>query len=107
MINSYLKKICLISFALFAPIYLPGGGIQRNLNDNLWNKKEIVINSKCYVYCMPFRDSNKILTIEPGTSLSILQLWANSDKNKWVRVKIARNIFVDNFSLPSRGWIQL
>ena len=33
MINNYIKNICLISFALFAPIYLPAGGIQKELKN--------------------------------------------------------------------------
>ena len=48
MISNYLKNICLISFALFAPIYLPAGGIQRYLSekpDNYSYENEIVLNS--------------------------------------------------------------
>ena len=96
MISNYLKNICLISFALFAPIYLPAGGIQRNLSENIDNyfyEKEIVLNSKCFIYSVPFKKSQKMIPIEAGTTLSVLQYWTNSDQNSWIRVKISRNIF--------------
>ncbi len=110
MISNYLKNICLISFALFAPIYLPAGGIQRNLSekpDNYSYENEIVLNSECFIYSVPVKNSQKLMSIEAGTTLSVLQYWVNSDQNSWIRVKISRNIFVDNPHLPSRGWIRL
>ena len=38
MINNLLKNFCLITFALIAPITLPAGGIQKNLNHNKFPK---------------------------------------------------------------------
>ena len=37
MIKNILKNFCLITFALIAPITLPAGGIQKNLNQNITN----------------------------------------------------------------------
>jgi len=47
MINNLLKNFCLITFALIAPITLPAGGIQKNLNQNkfLNNTKEIILDA--------------------------------------------------------------
>ena len=52
MIGNYIKNICLIFFALFAPIYLPSGGIQKNLNNfSLFkNPKEIILESNRPIY---------------------------------------------------------
>ena len=38
MINNFLKNLCLIIFALIAPITLPAGGIQKNLNLNKFSR---------------------------------------------------------------------
>ena len=45
MINNLLKNLCLITFALIAPITLPAGGIQKSLNLVKYpnNTKEIII----------------------------------------------------------------
>ena len=45
MINNVLKNFCLITFALIAPITLPAGGIQKNLNQNKFpnNTNEIIL----------------------------------------------------------------
>ena len=47
MINNLLKNFCLITFALIAPITLPAGGIQKNLNQNKLspNTHEIILSA--------------------------------------------------------------
>ncbi len=109
MINNYIKHICLISFALFGPIYLPAGGIQRNLNDySYFNKsKEIILNSNCNVYAMPIKNSKKLVSINPGSSLSILRYWIDSDNDRWLRVQISNNIFVSNLHKIKKGWVKI
>ena len=49
MINNYIKNICLIVFALVAPISLPAGGIQRSITDLNDKSNEIIINSNKYM----------------------------------------------------------
>ena len=109
MINNYLKNICLISFALIGPIYLPAGGIQRTLEDyiNINDSKEIVINSSCFIYCNPQLESKKLRSIKSGSSALILRHWINSDNERWVRIYLSQNIFADNLLSPKRGWIKL
>ena len=34
MMNNLLKNVCLITFALVAPITLPAGGIQKSINQD-------------------------------------------------------------------------
>ena len=109
MINNYIKNICLISFALFAPIYLPAGGIQRNLNNlSCFNKaKEIVLDSSRNIYIMPDLYSKKLRQLETGSTLIILRQWITSNNDSWIRVQASHNIFVDNSNKPMRGWIKL
>ena len=109
MINNYIKNICLISFALFAPIYLPAGGIQRSLNDlyDVTNSNEIILSTKCSIYCFPELNSKKLRSFKSGTSLAILKYWNSEDNHSWIRVKLKKNVFFDDLSKPSRGWIKI
>ena len=109
MIKNYIKNICLISFALFAPIYLPAGGIQKNLNNLLcFNKsEEIVLDSKCTIYIMPDLYSKKLRHVKTGSTLLILRHWITSNNDRWLRVQASNNIFEDNSNTPIRGWIKV
>ena len=109
MINNYIKKICLISFALFAPIYLPAGGIQKNLNNlSCFNKaKEKVLDANYTIYAMPDLYSKKLRHLKTGSTLLILRHWINSNNDKWLRVQTSNNIFTDNLNKPMRGWIKV
>ena len=109
MINNYIKNICLIFFALFAPIYLPAGGIQKNLNNlSCFNKaKEIVLDSNYPIYVIPDLDSKKLRYLKTGSSLLILRHWINSNNDRWFRVQASNNIFVGNSNKPMRGWIKV
>ena len=55
MINNLLKNLCLITFALIAPVTLPAGGIQKSLTQNKLpiNSKEIILGSNTYLYSFP------------------------------------------------------
>ena len=109
MIKNYIKNICLISFALFAPIYLPAGGIQKNLN-NLYtfNKsKEIVLDSKYAMHVSPDLYSIKLRYLKSGSTLLILRHWINSNNDRWLRVQVPNNIFIDNSNKPIKGWIKV
>ena len=109
MIKNYIKNICLISFALFAPIYLPAGGIQKNLNNlSCFNKsKEIVLDSNCAIYITPDVYSKKLRHLKTGSTLVILRHWITSTNDRWFRVQTTSNIFVDNANQPLRGWIKV
>ena len=109
MIHNCIKNICLISFALFAPIYLPAGGIQKNLNNfSCFNKsKEIVLDSNCSIHIMPNLYSKKLRYFETGATLLILGFWKNDNNDRWFRVEAPNNIFVDNSNKPIKGWIKV
>jgi len=63
--NNLLKNICLIVFALIAPITLPAGGIQKSLNQNYFpkNTKEIILSSNTSLYSFP--EINAIEAYDP------------------------------------------
>ena len=107
--NNYIKNICLIFFALFAPIYLPAGGIQKNLNDfSYFNKsKEIVLDSNSTIFIMPDIYSKKLRNLKSGSTLIILRNWMSLNNDRWFRVQISNNIFADNSNKPMRGWIKI
>ena len=109
MIKSYIKNICLISFALFAPIYLPAGGIQKNLNNfSCFNRaKEIVLDSSCTIYVTPHVYSKKLRNLKTGSTLVILRHWSTSNNDRWFRVQTKTNIFADNSNAPMRGWMKV
>ena len=109
MINNYIKNIYLIFFALFAPIYLPAGGIQKNLNNlSCFNKaKEIVLDSNCNIYIMPDLYSKKLRYLKTGSTLLILRQWITSNNDRWFRVQTSSNIFSDNSNTSIRGWLRI
>tara|TARA_B100000212_G_C26998481_1_gene373878 strand:- start:183 stop:509 length:327 start_codon:yes stop_codon:yes gene_type:complete len=107
--NNYIKNICLITFALFAPIYLPAGGIQNNLNNRSYSNKsqEIVLNTNCNVHIMPNLYSKKLRCLKTGSTLLILRHWRTSNNDRWLRVKLPDSIFVNNSNKAIKGWIKV
>ena len=77
MINNFLKNFCLITFALIAPISLPAGGIQKNLNQDRFydNTNEIILNSNTSLYSCPEIYAKELLVLDVGTTLSVLRNW--------------------------------
>ena len=107
MINSLLKNICLIIFALIAPITLPAGGIQKSLNQSKFanNTKEITLSSDTSLYSSPEINSKKLMVIDSGTSITILRNWKVNERDIWVRVKLASNQILDDPNKITKGWI--
>tara|TARA_B100000131_G_scaffold295351_1_gene312299 strand:- start:375 stop:710 length:336 start_codon:yes stop_codon:yes gene_type:complete len=109
MINNCIRNICLISFALIAPISLPAGGIQKSLNQilNIDSSREIIISAQTYLLCYPDHDAEKLREINPGDSLLIIRNWTNHGNQKWTRVELLNNTIIDNSNKPNRGWVRL
>ena len=104
-----IKNICLIGFALIGPITLPAGGIQRNLNEYsiLNNSKEIILNQNCSLYTFPKTNAKRLLVLNSGTSLSVLQKWVVNENDSWARVELLTNRFIENPNRSKRGWIKI
>ena len=109
MINNVLKNFCLIIFALIAPITLPAGGIQKNLNQNKFtnNTNEIVLNSNTSLHCCPEICAKELLVLDVGTTLSVLRNWKVSKNETWVRVEVASNKILDHPNKILKGWIKM
>ena len=108
MINNLLKNICLIIFALFGPITLPAGGIQKSLNQyKVLNNREIILATDISLYSFPEIDAKKLMVLDSGTSITILRHWKVNEKEIWVRVKLASNKILDNPNKTTKGWIKM
>ena len=109
MINHLLKNFCLITFALIAPITLPAGGIQKNLNQNKLfdNTKEIVLSSNIPLYSFPKLHSKELLFLNVGTTLSVLRNWKVSGNEIWFRVELGSNKLLDDPNKITKGWIKM
>ena len=107
--NDLLKNICLFVFALIAPITLPAGGIQKNLNQYKFpnNTKEITLSSDTLLYSFPENDAKKLLVLDSGTSITILRHWEVNEKEIWVRVELASNKILDEPNKIKKGWIKM
>ena len=109
MINHLLKNLCLITFALIAPITLPAGGIQKNLNQNKFpiNTKEIILISNTSLYSFPEIQAKELLVLDIGTTVSVLRNWRISDSELWARVELASNQLLDDPNKITKGWIKM
>ena len=109
MINNLLKNFCLITFALIAPITLPAGGIQKNLNQNNFphNTNEIILSFNTSLYSYPEINAKELLVLDVGTTLSVLRNWKVSKSETWVRVELASNKFLDDPNKILKGWIKM
>ena len=109
MINNLLKNFCLITFALIAPITLPAGGIQKNLNQNNFSHKtkEIILISNTFLYSFPQINAKELLVLDVGTTLSVLRNWKVRENEIWVRVELASNKILDDPNKITKGWIKM
>ena len=107
--KNLLKNICLITFALVGPITLPAGGIQKSINDisYLYNSKEIILSSNCSLYSFPNKNAEKLIVVNCGNPLSILQKWESNKKEIWLRVELATNQLFDDPNKITKGWIKM
>ncbi len=109
MIKNMLKNICLIGFALIAPITLPAGGIQRNLNESsiLCKSKEIILDERCSLYTFPRLNAKKLMTLDSGYSLSILRQFVVNERDIWARVELSTNRIIEHPGKITKGWIKM
>ena len=107
--NNLLKNICLFIFALIAPITLPAGGIQKDLNHNNFSKntKEIILSSSTFLYSFPEIRAKELLVLDKGTTLLVLRNWKVSKSEIWFRVELASNKLLDNPNKIKKGWIKM
>ncbi len=109
MIKNLLKNFCLITFALIGPITLPAGGIQKSFNQNQFtnNSREIILTSNTSLYTFPAINSRELLSLNVGTTLSVLRNWTVNESEIWVRVELASNKLLDDPNKVTKGWIKM
>ena len=109
MINNLLKNFCLITFALIAPVTLPAGGIQKSLNQNKFTNttQEIILSSNISLYTFPEINAKELITLDIGTTLSVLRNWKVSESEIWVRVELSSNKILDHPNKITKGWIKM
>ena len=107
--DNLLRNICLIIFALIAPITLPAGGIQKSVNQNKFpnNTNEIILSSNTSLYSFPEIYAKELLVLDIGTTLSVLRDWKVSENEIWVRVELASNKLLDDPNMIKKGWIKM
>ena len=109
MINNLLKNLCLITFALIAPVTLPAGGIQKSLNQDkfLHNTNEIILVSNTLLYSYPEIHAKELFVLDVGTTLSVLRDWKVSESEICVRVELASNKLLDDPNQIKKGWVKM
>ena len=109
MINNLLKNLCLITFALIAPITLPAGGIQKSLDQNRTtnNTNEITLTSITSLYSSPKIQARELSVLDTGTTLLVLRNWKVSESEIWLRVELAHNKFLVDPNKITKGWIKM
>ena len=109
MIKNCIKNFCLITFALFGPITLPAGGIQKNLNDYsiVDSSEEIILNTDLFIYCFPHVNAKKLRKVNVGDSVSVLRYWHVSESERWIRVQLSNNLLIDTPNTARRGWLKI
>ena len=109
MKNNLLKNICLIIFALIAPVTLPAGGIQKSLNQYrfLKNTKEITLGSETSLYSFPELNAKKLMVLDSGSSITILRNWKVNKTEVWVRVELASNMILEDPNKITKGWMKM
>jgi len=107
--NNLLQNICLITFALFGPVTLPAGGIQKNLTQDkdFSNNKEITLGSETPLYSFPEIDAKKLMVLDSGTSITILRDWNVNESESWIRVELASNKLLEDPNKITKGWIKI
>ena len=109
MIHNLLKNLCLITFALIAPVTLPAGGIQKSINHHRFpnNTKEIILSSNTSLYYFPEIYAKELVVLNIGTPLSVLRNWKVSENQIWIRVELATNQLFDDPNKITKGWIKM
>lgn len=95
-----------LAFALFAPIGLPAGGVDRR-NAELRRRipgEPLVFGSPVPLCGAPDPDAPQLRSIAAGEPLQVLRSWASALGEQWFHVKLPDAALVEG---PARGWIRL
>ena len=65
------------------------------------------MSSKTSLYSCPEIYAEELLVLNIGTTLSVLRNWKVSKREKWLRVELASNKFLDDPNRILKGWIKM
>jgi hypothetical protein len=95
-----------LAFALFAPVGLPAGGVDRR-NAEVRRRSPadpLVLGSAVPLCGAPDPDAPQLRLIAAGEPLQVLRAWASALGEQWLQVKLPDAALVEG---PARGWIRL
>ena len=99
----------LLGFALFAPVALPAGGLDRRQLLICHRERAgpwLVANSS-FLRSSPFIEAPSLRSIEFGTPLRVVRRWQNSEGKKWLQVQTTSHSFIDCDCDVTRGWMNV
>ena len=109
-IRSLFSWGILLSFALFAPVSLPAGGIDGGKNEirrSYQSCDPIFVGKFCQLRLIPYSDAPTLRTLKPGTFLRVIRIWKDYEGNNWLKVQISSIGFIENTGLVTRGWLNV
>ena len=96
----------LLAFALFAPINLPAGGMDRRHGEiRRRSLGDPLVCASAVALCgSPEDDAPQLRSIAAGEPLQILRGWVSALGEQWLHVKLPAAVLANG---PGRGWIKL
>ena len=74
---------------------------------NLKFEENYILNKNCSLFAFPKTNAKKLMFLNSGSSLSILQKWVVNERDIWVRVELATNRFIEDPNRIKKGWIKI
>ena len=72
------------------------------------NSREIILKSDCVLYTFPNNNAKKLVKVNTGSSLLILNKWTGIDRGDiWVRGELATNTMIENPNKIRKGWMKM
>ena len=53
------------------------------------------------------KNAKRLIVLNSGSSLSILQKWVVNERDIWARVELATNLFIEDPNRTKKGWIKM
>ncbi len=99
----------LLIIALFIPISLPAGGVQKNLNEvfRSYSSPQTLAGGACSFRSSPSTSAIILRKVSLGTPIHILRKSDSPDGESWLYVQISSFPLLEVNYQPKRGWIAL
>jgi hypothetical protein len=96
----------LLAFALFAPVGLPAGGVdRRSLELRRRSAGEpLILPLALALSGAPCAEAPLLRSLPAGEPLEVLRSWADGVGERWLQVRVAADVFAQK---PVKGWLRL